>query len=408
MLATADTPQDTEFIPQGSLMNCLKKTLALAALMACLTPVVQADDAPDNYIGVMGSYVIPDSNSVAKNGYGGHFIYGSPINEWLSVELNGFGHRLSAKSGFSGSASEFGAGLDLRGNILMTPYLNVFGLGGIGASYTDFFATGNKGVAPYINLGGGVLVPLTPSFALRADARYYGLLSGRIINGQRLVNEGRFNAGLQFSFGDEHIAPPVQPPPPPAPVQVVDVDSDGDGVLDSVDACPNTPPGTTVDASGCPLREIVPIAIPPADTDGDGVPDSLDRCPGTAPGLNVDANGCVIKQTLVLRNITFVTDSCVLTADSKAVIDKLADSMNGQPGMMVEIDGHTDTVGTQDYNLKLSQARAKTVRLYLHEKGIKMNRMTVDGFGFFKPVADNNTEEGRALNRRVEFKVLTP
>jgi outer membrane protein OmpA-like peptidoglycan-associated protein len=75
---------------------------------------------------------------------------------------------------------------------------------------------------------------------------------------------------------------------------------------------------------------------------------------------------------------------------------------------MVEIDGHTDTVGTQDYNLKLSQARAKTVRLYLHEKGIKMNRMTVDGFGFFKPVADNNTEEGRALNRRVEFKVLTP
>jgi OOP family OmpA-OmpF porin len=89
------------------------------------------------------------------------------------------------------------------------------------------------------------------------------------------------------------------------------------------------------------------------------------------------------------------------------VLDKLADSMKGQPGMRVEIDGHTDSVGNQDYNLKLSQARAKLVRLYLHEKGIKMDRMTVDGFGKFKPVADNATEEGRALNRRVEFKILT-
>lgn len=397
-------PQTLKLITQGHLMNWLKKTLTLTAL-TILAPLTHADDAPPNYFGVLGSYVVPDRASPAKDGFGAHFLYGSPINDWLSLEVNGFGHSLRADTGFSGRSSGFGAGLDLRGIALKTPYFDLFGLGGLGASYVDFQTSGEKGVAPYFDLGAGILVPLLSNFSLRADARYYAQLSSQIINGKSTVNEGRLNAGLQYSFGEEAPAP-VLAPPPAEPVNVVDVDTDGDGVLDSIDACPNTPPGTSVDASGCPLPPApVPVAV--TDSDGDGVPDTLDKCPGTAPGLRVDANGCVIQQTLVLRNIVFATGSGALTADSKAVLDKLADSMKGQPGMRVEIDGHTDSVGNQDYNLKLSQARAKLVRLYLHEKGIKMDRMTVDGFGKFKPVADNATEEGRALNRRVEFKILT-
>lgn len=388
-------------------MYWLKKTLALTAL-AIVTATSFADDAPPNYTTGMASYVAPDRGTHAKSGYGAQFIYGSPINQSLSLELNGFGHALRADSGYSGSAGAFGTGLDLRGLFYQSQQFGVFAVGGVGATYLDFASSGNKGVAPYLDAGLGVLVPLMSNLNLRAEGRYYALLSSQVAADKNFANEGRANVGIEFHFGDAVVAQAaIQPPPPPEPVHVVDTDSDGDGVLDSVDACPNTPPGTSVDDKGCPLAPPAPTPVP-ADADGDGVPDDLDKCPGTAPDMKVDANGCVVQQTLVLRNITFATGSGTLTDEAKHVLDKIAEGMLGQPDMTIEIDGHTDSVGGQQYNLKLSQARAKLVRLYLKSKGVPMERMTVDGFGPFKPVADNTTEEGRALNRRVEFKVTRP
>ena len=387
-------------------MLWLKKTLALTVLAACAATSF-ADDAPPNYLGGLASYVAPDRSSNAKNGFGAHFIYGSPINQWLSIELNGFGHELRADTGFTGTASAFGGGLDVRGLFYQAPRFGVFALGGVGASYLDFASSGNKGVAPYLDAGVGLLVPVTHNFNFRAEGRYYALLSSQIINNKNFASEGRANFGVEFNFGDT-VQAPILPPPAPEAVHVVDLDSDGDGVLDSADTCPNTPPGTSVDEKGCALAVApVPIAAAPVatDSDGDGVADDADKCAGTAPGMKVDANGCVVQQTLVLHNVVFATGSGDLTNESKRVLDKIAEGMLGQPDMTVEIDGHTDSVGAQDYNLKLSQARAKLVRLYLKSKGVKFERMSVDGFGQFKPVADNKTEEGRALNRRVEFKV---
>ena len=389
-------------------MLSLKKTLALAVLATC-TSVSLAQDAPPNYIGAMGSFIYPDSGSHAKYGYGGHILYGSPINNWLSLELNGFGQELTADSGYTGKASAFGAGLDVRGMLYKAPYfgIDLFALGGIGATYRDLAVSGEKGVAPYLDAGAGLLMPLAHNFNLRAEARYYALISSQVSSGKNITNEGRANVGVEFNFGDVAQAA-VMAPPPPEEVHMVDPDSDGDGVLDSADTCPNTPPGTSVDEKGCALPAApVPVAAAAvsADADNDGVADSADKCPGTAPGLKVDADGCVVQQTLVLHNIVFATNSGALTEDSKRVLDKIAEGMLGQPTMTIEIDGHTDNVGAQDYNLTLSQARAKLVRLYLKSKGVQFERMSVDGFGQFKPIADNKTEEGRALNRRVEFKI---
>ena len=181
-----------------------------------------------------------------------------------------------------------------------------------------------------------------------------------------------------------------------AQLPVAVLDSDADGVADALDACPGTPPGSQVDARGCPL---------PRDLDGDGVPNEIDMCPNTPLTMKVDVRGCVVKQTVVFNNINFQTGSDQLTPSARAILDTIATGLRGQPGMMVEISGHTDAQGAQDYNLKLSQNRARSVKSYLMGKSIGPGRMTTAGYGEFNPVAGNDTESGRAKNRRVEFKI---
>ena len=181
-----------------------------------------------------------------------------------------------------------------------------------------------------------------------------------------------------------------------APLPVAVLDSDADGVTDALDACPGTPPGAQVDARGCPL---------PRDLDGDGVPNEIDMCPNTPLTMKVDVRGCVVKQTVAFNNINFQLASDQLTPSAKQILDGIANGLRGQPGMSVEISGHTDSQGSQDYNLKLSQNRARSVKSYLMSKGIGPGRMTTAGYGEFNPVASNDNEDGRAKNRRVEFKV---
>jgi len=176
-------------------------------------------------------------------------------------------------------------------------------------------------------------------------------------------------------------------------------DSDGDGVPDNLDQCPGTPPGTKVDEKGCPIET-------GKDSDHDGVPDDQDQCPNTPEGVKVDAKGCPIEQTVVFQNVNFETNSAVLTGQATHVLDSVVGALKDQPNMRVEIGGHTDSTGTPTYNLVLSQQRAESVRQYLIGKGIDGGRMTTQGYGETKPVASNKTEEGKAQNRRVEFKII--
>lgn len=384
-------------------MSQIKWSHLLFAACAALPFAAQADDAPPNYLGGMFSYKLPDNHTGAEAGYGAHVLYGSPMNDWLSLELNGFGHALTAAQGFTGEADAYGVGMDLRGIFAKLPFAQFFGIGGLGAAYLDNGNTGNKSVAPFLNVGAGAIAPLSSNFNLRAEARYYMTSASGLGLGTNFLNDGHFNIGVEYSFDGLNPEKPL-PPPTPEPVQVVPPDQDHDGVADSVDACPDTPAGTVVDEKGCPLPPPPPPAAP-VDSDGDGVTDDLDKCPHTPKGMKVDASGCVIQQVIVLYSITFATGSGELTGDSKRILDEMAEGMKGQPNMLIEVDGHTDSVGSQKSNLKLSKLRAQMVKEYLASKGIAPERMTTDGFGQFKPIATNKTAEGRAQNRRVEFKV---
>ena len=186
-------------------------------------------------------------------------------------------------------------------------------------------------------------------------------------------------------------------------------DTDGDGIADKDDKCANTPKGYKVDATGCSL-----------DTDKDGVVDSEDGCPTVAgPKTN---KGCPVKEPEVKKEITadqviiqdvkpapvhFVSGKSYLTDYSKGILDKLIKSLSADPAYMVNIFGYTDSQGSDESNMKLSQDRIESVNAYLTSKGIAEKRIIQQkAFGEAKPVASNDTEEGRLKNRRVEFEIF--
>jgi len=166
-------------------------------------------------------------------------------------------------------------------------------------------------------------------------------------------------------------------------------DSDGDGVCDRDDNCPNTPKGVQVDQFGCPL-----------DTDGDGVPDYLDQCPRTPRGATVNDVGCWI-----LKGVHFDTDKSIIKPQYFSILDDVAVILEANSSIDVRIEGHTDNVGSAQYNKGLSKRRANSVMEYFVSKGIPQVRLKAVGYGLTKPVASNATSEGRAKNRRVQ---LTP
>ncbi|MEJ2540459.1 MAG: OmpA family protein [Gemmatimonadota bacterium] len=178
------------------------------------------------------------------------------------------------------------------------------------------------------------------------------------------------------------------------------VDSDNDGVADYQDDCLNTPAGERVDASGCRIR---------TDSDNDGIFDDQDRCPNTGAGVQVDGVGCPIlfeneATELILEGVTFRTSSSELTANSETILDRVAESLVGNPDIRVRVEGHTDSTGPEDFNMTLSQARAESVVAYLQSRGVPARQLEAVGVGPADPIAPNNTPEGRARNRRVELQ----
>lgn len=134
------------------------------------------------------------------------------------------------------------------------------------------------------------------------------------------------------------------------------------------------------------------------DSDGDGVYDDEDQCPGTPIGARVNSVGC-----WVLENVLFDFDKAVIKPEAYPLLNEVVTILKKNPGMTVELQGHTDNIGTAEYNMGLSLRRANAVADYLESKGISGDRLTTKGFGFSKPVALNGTEFGRSLNRRVEL-----
>jgi OOP family OmpA-OmpF porin len=155
-------------------------------------------------------------------------------------------------------------------------------------------------------------------------------------------------------------------------------DSDGDGVSDQFDKCPNTPAGTVVDGSGCP------IIFPKVDT-------SL--------FMRKPMGGAAVA----FSNIQFEFDSSVLRTSSYPVLDATSADLRAS-GSTCELAGYASSEGTAAHNMRLSKDRANSVKTYLVNSGVEAKKLKVKAFGETHPIADNSTEEGRVLNRRVEFK----
>lgn len=204
-------------------------------------------------------------------------------------------------------------------------------------------------------------------------------------------------------------------------------DSDGDRIPDDRDDCPNTPPGTAVNPRGCSLdsdmdgvpsdRDRCPSTRPnvdvdiygceiDSDTDNDGVLNEVDSCPGTPPGVRVDVYGCEITDVIQLPGLNFGTDSDVILPGAERVLIDAAATLQAHPELIIEVAGHTDNVGNDNWNLGLSLRRAYTVRDFLISQGVAAERITARGYGPYQPIADNATEDGRAMNRRVELRVI--
>lgn len=290
--------------------------------------------------------------------------------------------------------------------------------------------------ALFLNVGVGIKYKLQNDMSLMTDIRH-------IVRLAEFDSHTIFNIGLVIPFGQKQKAEILQKPvvleekkaviveekkpiiieekkPEPVivPVVVAPKDSDNDGVIDELDKCPTSPAGAKVDANGCCLDSdkdgVKDFAdkcpTTPAgfkvdangcciDSDKDGVKDPKDKCPNTPAGFKVDADGCEIGYNL---KINFDTNKADIKDEYNDEISKFVLFMNAFPVYKAEIGGHTDNLGDANSNKKLSQQRADSVKNRFIKDGVASDRMSSVGFGEEKPVASNDTVEGRNENRRIE------
>lgn len=370
-------------------------------LAACAMPALaqEAEQEMRPYVTGGYTYTFEDKDRVSDNGNGAFAGFGMALSKHWGVELSGSWDQFD-DDGLANPARwrQYGGKLDgmffYSRDRVFSPYVGV----GVGAMRSELRNTGDKSTDPFVDAGVGFFKYFGDSnYGMRADVRYRWL-DADDIPGVGSFGEPVVKIGLVAAIGEK-----------PASAAAAVKDSDGDGVPDDADLCPGTAKGVKVDAKGCPL-----------DSDGDGVPDGVDQCPGTPPGVAVDDKGCPttlgsgrFKITgsgadLRFEDVHFAFDKSDLTDYSKQMLDDavhVIDTVSKQyPGLKVDVSGHTDAVGSEGYNQGLSERRANAVKQYLLRKGVDAGRLSTYAYGESKPVATNDTDEGRAQNRRAETR----
>ena len=234
-----------------------------------------------------------------------------------------------------------------------------------GLGYLKHRSVLDEGHDPAISLGLGLQGKLAKHWSARAQLLYRRDWDGSSYPERSGFSDWIYSIGLSFDFGGT-----TPPPPPPKP------------------------------------QEAPPPPPPNPDLDGDGVPNERDKCPNTRPGAVVDLDGCEVEAVIELEGVYFDFDKATIKPEGKVVLNEAAALLQKHERVVVEVAGHTDSVGTDAYNQGLSERRANAVRDYLTGKGVKASRLTARGYGESRPVASNDTKEGRAENRRVELVVL--
>jgi OOP family OmpA-OmpF porin len=315
----------------------------------------------------------------------------------------------------------------------VTPFV-VLGGGGLGVS-SPRSALG-KDIDPALHFGGGVKFYVHRLVMVRLDVR-------DVVTHKQSLEAGFIShnlealLGLSITLGRRKI----EPHEPEPELEPENDDRDGDGIPNDLDGCPDEPETVNgyQDTDGCPDKDTDGDGIfddldacvndpetvngfededgcPEPDTDNDGFFDKQDSCPTEPESDNgyKDADGCpdevpeeVARFTGAIEGITFDNDKDTIRKSSKKSLDAAVKVLTDHTEIRIEISGHTDIKGDRDHNLDLSRRRAESVKKYLVEHGIDETRITTVGHGPDKPVDTNDTEKGRANNRRIEFKPIT-
>ncbi len=282
--------------------------------------------------------------------------------------------------------------------------IGLYGFAGVGYEYvkdgTDVFDS-----LPFMQAGVGAKFAINNNINFLTEFRALQVIDSNN-DSKDEDNEYTLFVGLNFPFTvqekqpvkkieREVPKPVVKPAPVVAPVVPVVIDTDHDGVPDDMDDCPGTVVTEDIDISerGCEIKIL-------KDDDGDMVANDVDQCPNTPEGATVDSSGCAVLMNL---HINFKTNSTQIAPESMEKIKLFAKYLKEQPqGTIVTIIGHTDNVGNENWNKKLSYKRALSVRDAILKEGIDWHMVKASGRGSSEPIASNTTAEGRAQNRRIE------
>ena len=398
----------------------------LAGLAILAGSTASAADMPERDMGLLLGGGWADKDLVGSKDDDGNPLLGLRYGQRLGTDTRFFGDLVVGRYGGNRPGVGDASVTTLRGGLewlfSRQQQYNWFVSGGLGLMNVN--TDGNVDFTrPMASLGVGQAWAVGANDAFRWEVR-----ADQSFGNDSLPNAGLTNVQALLGYSWGLGAPPDsdgdgvanrrdQCPDTPSGARVdprgCPLDSDGDGVFDGLDRCPDTPVGVKVSAEGCPL-----------DSDGDGIPDHQDTCPTVpAPGTT---DGCppklveptptpVVKpapapvvepaapRRLTLDGVNFDNDSARLRPESIAVLDHAAATLKEWGEVKVEVAGHTDSVGAEASNLKLSQRRAEAVRAYLIGNGLAADRLTAKGYGESQPVADNRTAAGRAKNRRVEL-----
>jgi len=325
-----------------------------------------------SYLGILGLYSLPDTerelaNADIKRGVGAALLFGKQFtNSGWGYELHGEVTTIETSNQLRTDFYHYKLGGDLVYSFGDRAHFTPFLIGGIGVSRNDVYPNGTveDGYDFFANAGlGFVTGPITNAgqIRIRGEARYV------YDNFGDHYNDVRFGLGIEIPLFEEK-------------VREVATVTETTKVVES-----NT--GLT-------------------DSDGDGVIDSVDKCPDTPKGARVDGDGCPFDKVIELKGVTFEFNKTRLRPDAQTILDWAVGVLKKYPDMNVEIAGHTDSVGSDSYNQKLSEGRAQAVKQYFIDHGVPEAQATAKGYGESQPKADNATAEGRELNRRVELRIL--
>ena len=337
-------------------MNTLSRALLGFVLTAAVLPAFAQQTETRPYASVMYDTVFSDKDRVSETGNGVSVGVGKALSQHWGLEIGGFYDKAKADSSKAGNSwREYGGKIDGMFFFSRDPRFSPYTAIGVGGMENDRRTTNDKSFAVFVDAGAGFFkyFPVTAGYDIgfRADARYRWV-DASDIPGKHIFGEPIVKVGLVFPFGKRA--------------------------------------GAAAAAAA-----------------GAGA-----AAANAGNNANAGNGGDAADQNRAFEDVYFDFDRSDLTEATKAKLDSDATAINGltqkYPSLKVDLSGHTDWIGTEGYNQALSERRADAVKQYLTRKGVAADRITTHAYGESKPVADNATAEGRALNRRVEVKTDAP